>query len=155
MTATTEIPAISSSARADESTALHSPGESALPLSSVTPLSPLPPLGCDEAPDASGNRSFVVTWLLSLLFGFLGLDRFYTGRYSTGAMKALSLGGLGIWWIIDLGMVLAGGLRYGSSALRGYARDKEIAWIGTGLTLIVAYSLQVDALIGSLLTGLL
>ncbi len=102
----------------------------------------------------AANRSFVITWLLSMLFGILGLDRFYTGRYLTGALKLLSLGGLGIWWIIDLGIVLAGGLRYGRGPLRGYAQDKEIAWIATGFTLIVAYSLQVDELVATLVTGL-
>lgn len=133
MSATTEIPAISP----------------------ATPLPPLAPVGIDESADDSGNRSFVLAWLLSLLFGFLGLDRFYTGRYSTGVLKALSLGGLGIWWIIDLVIVLAGGLRYGRAPLRGFDHSKEIAWIATGLTIIVAYSLQLDALVGSLFAGLL
>ena len=56
--------------------------------------------------------------------------------------------------IIDLGIVLAGGLRYGRDPLRGYAQDKEMAWIATGFTLIVAYSLQVDEMVTTLLIGL-
>ena len=55
MSATTEIPAISP----------------------ATPLPPLAPVGTDESADDSGDRSFVLTWLLSLLFGFLGLDQQY------------------------------------------------------------------------------
>lgn len=35
--------------------------------------------------------------------------------------------------------------------LRGYVHDKEIAWIATGFTLIVAYSMQVDELVTTLL----
>lgn len=129
-----------------------------MPATTTLPTisSSLHPEDSDDAAetDRSGNRSFVLTWLFSLLFGFLGLDRFFTGRHFTGALKLLSLGGLGLWWIIDLGIVLAGGLRFGKTPLRGYARDKEVAWIGTGLTLIVAYSLRVDALFASLLHGL-
>ncbi|SDS00553.1 TM2 domain-containing protein [Brevibacterium siliguriense] len=134
MTATSEIPALSD-APANRTPATFDP---------------------DTAPDTDvpANRSFVITWLLSMLFGVLGLDRIYTGRYLTGALKLLSLGGLGIWWIIDLGIVLAGGLRYGRDPLRGYAQDKEIAWIATGFTLIVAYSLQVDEMVATLLSGL-
>ena len=126
---------------------------SEIPALSDAPVNRTPASFRPETKTAA-NRSFVVTWLLSMLFGILGLDRFYTGRYLTGALKLLSLGGLGVWWIIDLGIVLAGGLRYGRDPLRGYAQDKEIAWIATGFTLIVAYSLQVDELVATLVTGL-
>ena len=145
MTATSEIPALS--ADPANRPVAPSPG---VPTSSLESLAPTD----GRHTDVPGNRSFVVTWLLSMLFGILGLDRFYTGRYLTGALKLLSLGGLGIWWIIDLGIVLAGGLRYGRDPLRGYTQDKEIAWIATGFTLIVAYSLQVDELVATLVTGL-
>ena len=126
---------------------------SEIPALSDAPVNRTPASFSPETKTAA-NRSFVVTWLLSMLFGILGLDRFYTGRYLTGALKLLSLGGLGVWWITDLGIVLAGGLRYGRGPLRGYAQDKEIAWIATGFTLIVAYSLQVDELVATLVTGL-
>ena len=145
MTATSEIPALS--ADPANRPAAPSPG---VPTSSLESLAPTD----GRHTDVPGNRSFVITWLLSMLFGVLGLDRFYTGRYLTGALKLLSLGGLGIWWIIDLGIVLAGGLRCGRAPLRGYAQDKEIAWIATGFTLIVAYSMQVDELVTALLRGL-
>ena len=126
---------------------------SEIPALSDAPVNRTPASFRPETKTAA-NRSFAVTWLLSMLFGILGLDRFYTGRYLTGALKLLSLGGLGVWWIIDLGIVLAGGLRYGRDPLRGYTQDKEIAWIATGFTLIVAYSLQVDELVATLVTGL-
>ena len=145
MTATSEIPALS--ADPANRPAAPSPG---VPTSSLESLAPTD----GRHTEVPGNRSFVITWLLSMLFGVLGLDRFYTGRYLTGALKLLSLGGLGIWWIIDLGIVLAGGLRCGRAPLRGYAQDKEIAWIATGFTLIVAYSMQVDELVTALLRGL-
>nr|WP_275902048.1 TM2 domain-containing protein [Brevibacterium zhoupengii] len=101
------------------------------------------------------NRSFFVTWLLSLLLGFLGADRFYTGRFLTGGLKLVSLGGLGLWWVIDLVIVMAGGLRYDSRPLNGYDVWKEVAWIATGFLLIIGYSLQLDQLVQALLARLL
>lgn len=108
-----------------------------------------------DAADGQGNRSFLITWILSLTLGFLGADRFYTGRYLTGGLKLLSLGGLGLWWIVDLVIVMAGGLRYDRRRLRGYDAAKESAWIVTGFFLIVGYSFQLDELIAALLRQLL
>lgn len=39
---------------------------------------------------------------LSVLFGLLGVDRFYLNHYKIGLGKLLSLGGLGAWWFIDV-----------------------------------------------------
>lgn len=102
----------------------------------------------------SANRSFFVTWILSLTLGFLGADRFYTGRFASGTLKLVTLGGLGLWWIVDLVIVMAGGLRYSDRPLRGYDAGKEVAWIVTGFVLIVGYSLQLDTVISALLTTL-
>ncbi|WP_260848251.1 TM2 domain-containing protein [Brevibacterium aurantiacum] len=108
----------------------------------------------NEAEHNHANRSFFVTWLLSLLLGFLGADRLYTGRFLTGGLKLVSLGGLGLWWVIDLVIVMAGGLRYDNRPLRGYDSWKEVAWIATGFLLIIGYSLQLDELVQALLTRL-
>lgn len=107
----------------------------------------------DSAPEHA-NRSFIVTWILSLTLGFLGADRFYTGRFATGGLKLLTLGGLGLWWVVDLVIVMAGGLRYDRAHLRGYETGKEAAWITTGFLLIVGYSLQLDSLLPALLAQL-
>ena len=45
-------------------------------------------------------------WLLvgtaiSWWLGFLGADRFYKGEVKMGVFKLLTLGGLGIWWLVD------------------------------------------------------
>lgn len=150
MSATTEIPAVS---QTTEIPAISQTTE----IPALCRTSEIPADSQTTAPEdtaAARNRSFVLTWLLSLLLGFLGLDRFYTGRYLTGALKLLSLGGLGIWWIVDLVIVLAGGLRWQRRPLRGFETDREIAWIATGLTIIVAYSMQLDEVIVRLLNSI-
>jgi hypothetical protein len=52
-------------------------------------------------PGIYSSRSWAVTLTLSICLGFLGADRFYLGKLLTGLIKALTLGGFGVWWVID------------------------------------------------------
>ncbi|XP_005182829.1 TM2 domain-containing protein CG11103 [Musca domestica] len=45
---------------------------------------------------------FLTTLLYSLLLGFLGMDRFCLGQTGTAVGKLLTLGGVGVWWIVDI-----------------------------------------------------
>ncbi|AZC13214.1 TM2 domain-containing protein [Microbacterium sp. ABRD28] len=82
---------------------------------------------------SESSRSFVAAWLLSLLLGFLGVDRFYLGKVGTGILKLLTAGGLGIWYVIDLVLLLAGLARDADGrAPYGYEGAKKTAWIVTG-----------------------
>jgi TM2 domain-containing membrane protein YozV len=44
--------------------------------------------------------------MLSLFMGWLGCDRYYLGKIGTGILKTITLGGLGIWWFIDVLLIL-------------------------------------------------
>lgn len=76
------------------------------------------------------QKSFLATWLFAWLLGYLGVDRFYLGKIGTGVLKLITLGGLGIWYLIDLIIVLTGNQtdKWGQP-LSGYQDYKVLAWI--------------------------
>ncbi len=77
-------------------------------------------------------KSFLATWLLSLFLGTLGIDRFYLGKIGTGVLKLITGGGLGLWSLIDLILVLTNSQRDKSGRpLEGYEQNKTVALIVT------------------------
>jgi len=59
----------------------------------------------------SSELSRPVALLLSITLGFLGMDRFYLGYGILGLLKLGTMGGCGLWWVIDILLIAAGGLR--------------------------------------------
>ena len=47
------------------------------------------------------EKSNTVALLLCFFLGFLGAHRFYVGKIGTGVLMLITLGGLGIWNLID------------------------------------------------------
>ena len=52
-------------------------------------------------PVKSQSTTFILSWLL----GIFGVDRFYLGYTGLGVLKLITLGGCGIWTIIDFALV--------------------------------------------------
>ena len=48
----------------------------------------------------------IMDLILSIVVGCLGIDRFYIGDTGLGIAKLLTCGGLGIWWLIDLFLIM-------------------------------------------------
>ncbi len=85
---------------------------------------------------STSRKSFAVTWVLALLLGSFGIDRFYLGKIGTGILKLVTLGGFGIWSLIDLIMVLAGGTRDKEGLPLERPKNPLVPWIVTILVLV-------------------
>jgi TM2 domain-containing membrane protein YozV len=55
--------------------------------------------------DGTSGKSNTVALLLCFFIGFLGVHRFYVGKVGTGILQLVTLGGLGIWALIDFIMI--------------------------------------------------
>lgn len=51
--------------------------------------------------------SWTATLWISLFLGWLGVDRFMMGKIGTGLLKLFTLGGFGVWWLIDIILLLS------------------------------------------------
>jgi len=60
---------------------------------------------------AATDKDWTVLLILSILLGGLGIDRFYAGHIGLGILKLLTLGGCGIWALIDIILVVTGGFK--------------------------------------------
>jgi len=47
-------------------------------------------------------KDYLTALLLSIFLGGLGIDRFYMGYIGLGILKLFTMGGCGIWSLIDI-----------------------------------------------------
>mgnify|MGYP001479006517 FL=1 len=58
--------------------------------------------------EQTSDKDWTTLLILSILLGGLGVDRFYAGHIGLGVLKLLTVGGCGIWALIDIIMVATG-----------------------------------------------
>jgi TM2 domain-containing membrane protein YozV len=54
------------------------------------------------------EKRILPAFLLCFFFGAFGFHRFYVGKIGTGVLQVLTLGGLGIWALVDFIMIIIG-----------------------------------------------
>lgn len=64
----------------------------------------------EELKHRESDRDYTTALILSVLFGAFGADRFYLGYTGHGYWKLVTLGGFGIWWLIDIFLIASGKL---------------------------------------------
>lgn len=53
-------------------------------------------------------KSKTTALILAILLGGFGADRFYVGKTGTGVLKLITGAGLGVWWLVDIILILIG-----------------------------------------------
>ncbi|MFT9818363.1 TM2 domain-containing protein [Lysinibacillus sp. NPDC056185] len=56
----------------------------------------------------TSEKNYIAMILLCFFLGGLGIHRFYAGKIGTGILMIITLGGLGIWTLIDFIMIIIG-----------------------------------------------
>lgn len=54
------------------------------------------------------EKRILPAFLLCFFLGCFGAHRFYVGKIGTGILQLVTLGGLGIWALIDFIMIIIG-----------------------------------------------
>ena len=73
----------------------------------------------EEAPSMEVQNSerdwltVLLVCILPALIGINGIHRFMTGKIGTGVLMLLTLGGCGVWTLIDLIIIATGGYKDG------------------------------------------
>lgn len=72
-----------------------------------------PKCGVRQKPAGGGGapRDWLTTLLICIFLGGLGGHRFYTGHTGIGIAQLLTAGGCGIWYLIDLIMIISGSFK--------------------------------------------
>jgi TM2 domain-containing membrane protein YozV len=93
-----------------------------------TPLPTTTASSRDLHPSGVTERHFLAVFFLSFMWGTFGVDRFYLGKIGTGILKLLTAGGLGIWVVVDLALIMSGSMRdKNGNQMREFNQYKKFA----------------------------
>ena len=65
----------------------------------------------NQQTEQKSKKGYVPMILLCFFLGGLGVHRFYAGKVGTGILMLLTLGGLGIWTLIDFIIIVLGNFK--------------------------------------------
>jgi TM2 domain-containing membrane protein YozV/outer membrane protein OmpA-like peptidoglycan-associated protein len=81
------------------------------------------------------TKDYMSNLLFAVFLGNFGIDRFYLGKSGTGVIKLLTLGGLGVWSLIDVILGATGKTKDKQGLpLKGANKNKN-----TGLIVLIVY----------------
>jgi TM2 domain-containing membrane protein YozV len=60
------------------------------------------------------EKRILPAFLLCFTLGVFGAHRFYAGKIGTGVLQLVTLGGLGIWMLVDMIMIIVGAFTDGN-----------------------------------------
>ena len=60
---------------------------------------------------STDNNQWITCLLLCWFVGTMGIHRFYTGHTVIGVLQLITLGGCGIWTLIDLIIIISGNFK--------------------------------------------
>jgi hypothetical protein len=64
-----------------------------------------------DQPLPGEGKDWLTTLLLCFFLGFIGVHRFYTGHTGIGIVQLLTLGGCGIWTLVDFIIIIVGNFK--------------------------------------------
>lgn len=89
------------------------------------------------------DKNYLIALLLSYFFGAIGVDRFYLGKVGTGILKLVTLGGAGIWHLVDLLMIAFNKLhaKGDDRPLEGYGHNRH--WVKIVAIVMLVFNIVV------------
>lgn len=90
------------------------------------------------------QKKWLTAFVLSLVLGGLGVDRFYLGKVGTGILKLITFGGLGLWYLIDLILIATRNMS-GVEWVDDGKDDKRNALIVFGVVVVLGLIIAVTA----------